>query len=223
MKKLDLRKTLGRLEKRLKSRFHRESSGHDIYHLKRVCNLALRIQKEEGGDREVIAIAALLHDVHRIIERKKGKFCPPKDSLPAIKKLCQEVGVPKKKIKKILHSIAFHEDYTFSGKGKKVDDIETLIVQDADNLDAMGAIGIARAFAFGGAHKMPLWLPELSFDRKTFNESKKDPSTIHNFYSKLLKLKENMNTKTTKITAAKREKTMKKFLREFFREWKGRD
>ena len=101
-------------------------------------------------------------------------------------------------------------------------DIETLILQDADNLDAIGAIGIGRTFSFGGAYKITMWIPDKPFDRQNFDESEKDPSIIHHFYSKLLKLKANMNTETAKKMADERHKFMKLFLQEFFDEWNGK-
>ncbi|MFH1890639.1 MAG: HD domain-containing protein [Candidatus Kuenenbacteria bacterium] len=214
-------KIINKLEKQIISLFHSEGSGHDIYHLKRVFNLALQIQKKEGGDKLVIGVASFLHDIHRIIQKETGKFCSPKSSLPTIKEILEKVRLPKNKIEKILHCIQFHEEYDFSEKGKTVEDIETLIVQDADNLDAIGAIGIGRTFTFGGNSARPMWIPELFFDRKIFDESELDPSTIHHFYSKLLKLKNNMNTQTARKMALQRHKFMKIFLDEFFKEWKG--
>ncbi len=129
----------------------------------------------------------------------------------------------EEKLEKILHCIEFHEEYGFSKEGKTVNDLETLIVQDADNLDAMGAIGIGRTFTYCGKHQIPMWRPEIPFRRKFFQESKDDASTIHHFYSKLLRLKENMNTKTAQKLALKRHRFMEKFLAEFFREWRAED
>ncbi len=212
---------ISKLENEIKKTFSSESSGHDIYHLKRVLNLALHIQKKEGGDKLVIGISAFLHDIHRIIQIETGKYCTPKDSLPIVKKILEKIDIPKDKIERILHCIEFHEEYSFSNQGKTVNDIETLILQDADNLDAIGAIGIGRTFAFGGTYKRLMWIPEIPFDRKTFDEPELDPSTVHHFYSKLLKLKENMNTKTAKKMALERHKFMKIFLDEFFKEWNG--
>jgi len=211
------------LKKIIQNEFLPDSSGHDIYHLERVCGLALKIQEKEGGDREVIAYASFLHDVHRIMGGKIKKFCSPKDSLPKIKIILEKVKAPKEKIEKILHCIEFHEEYGFSKKGKTAQDIETLILQDADNLDAIGAIGIARAFMFGGAYNIPMYLPTCPFRKKYFNEAKFDISEIHHFYSKLLRLKNDLHTKTGKKLAKKRHAFMKKYLEEFFKEWNEKD
>lgn len=216
-----MKEILDKIEKEIKSMLHLESTGHDIYHLKRVINLATHIQEKEGGDRLVIAVAALLHDVHWIIQIKNGEYCSPNDSLPKIREILEKTDLSEEKKNKIQHCIEFHEEYNFSKQGKTVDDIETMVVQDADNLDALGAMGITRTFMFGGAHKVPLWIPEIAFERKTYDESEKDPSTIHHFYSKLLKLKDNMNTETAKKMALGRHKFIESFLDEFFREWKG--
>ncbi len=95
-------------------------------------------------------------------------------------------------------------------------------MQDADNLDAIWAIGIGRTFSFSWAHGVTAWIPEIPFDRHTFDESEKDPSTIHHFHSKLLKLKDNMNTETAKKMANERHKFMESFLQEFFDERNGK-
>ena len=216
-----MEKIINQLGKQIIERFKGENTGHDINHLKRVQSISLKLQEEEGGDKLVIAISAFLHDIHRIIQKETGKFCSPKDSLHEIKKILDKVNIQNEKKERILHCIEYHEEYDFSEKGKTVNDIETLILQDADNLDAMGAIGIGRAFSFGGAHKIPMWTPNKSFHRENFDESEQDPSTIHHFYSKLLKLKNNMNTRTAKEIAEKRHDFMKHFLKEFFDEWKG--
>lgn len=183
--------------------------------------MALTLQKKEGGDKLVIGVAAFLHDLHRIIEKETGKFCPPKDSLPKINELLNKIKISDEQRSKILHCIEHHEEYGFSKTGKTVFDIETLVLQDADNLDAIGAIGVGRTFAYGGAHSLNMWIPEKPFKRKHFDESEEDASTIHHFYSKLLKLKENMNTKTGIKVANKRHKFMELFLNEFFSEWNG--
>jgi uncharacterized protein len=213
---------LKQLEEKVKELFHEESSGHDIYHLKRTLNNALTIQEKEGWDRLVIAVSAFLHDIHRIIQKESGKFCSPKDSLPKVREILDEVDLTEDQKKRILHCIEYHEEYDFSENGKTVNDIETLILQDADNLDAIWAIGIGRTFSFGGANGVTARIPEKPFDRNTFDESEKDPSTIHHFYSKLLKLKENMNTETAKKMANERHKFMELFLQEFFDEWNGK-
>ena len=218
---MEIENVINKLEKQAKSIFNLESSGHDIYHLKRVMNLALNLQEKEGGDRLVIAIASFLHDIHRIMQKEHGRYCTPEESIPKIIELLKNLDISEGKKEKILHCIKFHEEYEFSKNGKTAKDIETLIVQDADNLDGMGAIGIARAFSYGSAYKRPIWIPDIPLEQKKFDETVNDSSDIHHFYSKLLRLKDNMNTETAKKMALKRHLFMEKFLKRFFAEWKG--
>jgi len=88
-----MEETIQQLEKEVKELFHTESSGHDIYHLKRVLNNALTIQEKEGGNRLIIAVSAFLHDIHRIIQKESGKFCSPRDSLPKVKKILDKTSL----------------------------------------------------------------------------------------------------------------------------------
>lgn len=218
-----LQAIIKQLEVQLKKIFSSDSSGHDFYHLQRVLNLALHIQKKEGGDLVVVAVSAFLHDAHRIIQNKTGKYCSPKDSLPEVIEIIKHSDLSPKKIDKILKCIELHEEYNFSDQGKTAKDIECLIVQDADNLDAMGAVGIARVFSFGGAHGIPIWVPEVRTDNQSnWDETKpQSPHQIQHFYEKLLRLKENMNTATAKKMAVSRHKFMEKYLEQFFKEWHG--
>lgn len=218
---MDLSDRERQLEEKVEEMFKTDSTGHDMQHLLRVRSVALHIQNEEGGDAEVIATAALLHDVHRLMEKARGSFCPPAESLPTIRALLEDVSLPAEKIDRVLHCIEFHEEYAFSQAGRTVTDIETLILQDADNLDAIGAIGVARTFAFSGSYGIPSWRPDLPFDREHFDESVRDPSTLHHIHAKLLKLKDNMGTATGKKMAQERHEFMQRFVEEFIAEWKG--
>lgn len=211
-------KIIDELEGCVQDLFENESSGHDIHHLRRVLNNALKIQEKEGGDRTVVAVSAFLHDIHRIIQKDSGIFCSPKESLPRVKEILDKTKLDENLKVRVMHCIEFHEEYDF-GDGKTVHDIETKIIQDADNLDAIGAIGIGRTFSFGGANDIPMWIPEQAIEREHFDESVLDNSTIHHFYSKLLRLKDNMNTETGKEMAEKRHGFMETFLEEFFSEW----
>lgn len=220
----NLEKILKKVEGEIKNTFSSDSSGHDFYHLRRVSNLALRIQEKEGGDEAVVAVAALLHDLHRIIQNKTRKYCSPEESLPQIKEILEKIGLDQKDfMRKVLSCIKLHEEYNFSSEGKTAKDIETLIIQDADNLDAIGAIGIARVFSFGGVHSIPIWVPEVPLPTSEWSEtSPKSVSQIHHFYEKLLRLKDNMNTKTGNELAEGRHKFLEDFLEEFFKEWEGK-
>jgi len=205
--------------KEVSEHFSKDSSGHDINHLKRTMLLAEKLCDKEGGNKNIVMVAALLHDVHRIIQNGTGKYCPPEASLPEVKKILDKVGI--KEQERILHCIKYHEEYSFTEKGNSANDIETKILQDADNLDAIGAIGIGRTFQYGGAHGFSMWKEEIPFSSGTYAEGGISHSTVHHFYDKLLKLKDNMNTKTGREMARRRHQVMENFLEEFFAEWKG--
>ena len=201
--------------------FKDDSSGHDISHLERTMNLALYLQEKEGGDRIIIGIAAFLHDVHRIMQNETGKFVSPKDSLGKIKEMLSKIDITEELIEKICYAIEYHEEYNWNGSN--VDDINTLILQDADNLDAIGAIGIGRTFAYGGAHNVIMYDDKapLNVNDDYSEASGEDASTIHHFYHKLFKLKDNMNTATARYLAEERTNYMKTFVEEFIEEWNG--
>lgn len=212
----------GKIGNEVKKFFKKDPTGHDFYHIKRTFDLAINLQKKEGGDKLVIGAAALLHDIHRYRERNAKKLLDVKGSLDGVRKILEKTKFPKDKISAVLHCIKHHEAYSFTKGGKKGETKEALILQDADNLDAMGAIGIARCFTFGGAHKVPLWIPEKETKERYYKPYQLATSSIHHFYDKLLKLKDNMNTKTARKIAEKRHKYMKEFLDRFFKEWGGK-
>ena len=199
--------------------FKDDSSGHDIGHLVRTMNTALYLQEKEGGDRLIIGIAAFLHDVHRIMQNKSGVYVSPKDSLVKIREILSHVDLNQDQIEKICYSIEYHEQYNWNGNN--VNDINTLILQDADNLDAIGAIGIGRTFSYGGAHNITMYNPNVALNENLdYSEtSGDDESTIHHFYHKLFKLGDNMNTETAKALAKKRIDFMQMFVKQFLDEW----
>lgn len=199
--------------------FKRDSSGHDISHLIITMNTALYLQEKEGGDRIIIGIAAFLHDVHRIMQNESGKFVSPKDSLEKVKEILSHIDLTDEQVNKICYAIEQHEEYNWNGKN--VDDINTLILQDADNLDAIGAIGIGRTFSYGGSHNVIMYDDKVPLNQNDdYSESNgDDESTIHHFYHKLFKLGDNMNTTTAKNLANRRIEFMKTFVKEFLDEW----
>lgn len=203
--------------------FENDSTGHDIGHLERTMKTALYIQEKEGGDRVIIGIASFLHDVHRIMQNETGKFVSPKDSLENVRKIIEKANLDltEEQIQKICFCIEHHEEYNWNGKN--VDDLNSLIVQDADNLEAIGAIGIGRAFVYAGGHKMPMYDDGIPLNNNAdYDESKGDETTMHHFHHKLFKLEDNMNTQTAKNIASKRIEFMKGFTKEFFDEWYAR-
>ncbi len=212
------------LKERISDMFIKDSTGHDIYHLERTMKVALDIQAIEGGDHLIIGIAAYLHDIHRILSTVMGTYCYPKDSLLTVRKLLDGLNLSDEQINKICHCIEYHEEYNFNKNNNQVSDIETLILQDADNLDAIGAIGIARTFTFGGAHNRPIYDPNtpLPINEEYHEEDAIEASSIHHFYNKLFKIKDNMNTKTGYELACEREKFVKTYTDNFLSEWNGK-
>ena len=199
--------------------FQKDSSGHDISHLERTMKTALYLQEKEGGDRLIIGISAFLHDVHRIMQNESGQFVSPKDSLETIRNILSHINLSTEQVNQICYCIEFHEQYNWNGNN--VSDINTLILQDADNLDAIGAIGIGRTFSYGGAHNVVMYDDTVALNESNdYSEANgDDPSTIHHFYHKLFKLGDNMNTNTAKELARRRTKFMKTFVKEFLDEW----
>ena len=201
--------------------FKEDSSGHDISHLTRTMNIAVSLCEKENGDKLVVGIAAFMHDIHRIMQNETGKFVSPKDSIPKVMEILNHTDLSDETKKKICFAIEYHEEYNWNGNN--VDDINTLILQDADNLDAIGAIGIGRTFSYGGAHNVVMYDEDapLDMEEKYAEHKGDDPSTIHHFYHKLFKLADNMNTITAKNMAIERTEFMKKFVNEFLDEWNG--
>ena len=201
--------------------FKEDSSGHDISHLIRTMNIAVNLCEKENGDKLVVGIAAFLHDIHRIMQNETGKFVSPKDSLTKVKEILNNTDLSEEDINKICYCIEYHEEYNWNGNN--VSDINTLILQDADNLDAIGAIGIGRTFSYGGAHKVLMYdeTVPLNIDEDYSEANGDDPSTIHHFYHKLFRLADNMNTDSAKKQAIERTEFMKQFVDEFLKEWEG--
>lgn len=196
--------------------FEDNCDGHDIYHSLRVYNLADRIAQEEGADLEIVRLAALLHDVddRKLVGKQKVPF-------ENAKKFLNENNVSEEDIEKICNIIS---QVSFKGNGTKTPDtLEGKCVQDADRLDAIGALGVARCLYYNGAHKIPMHNPSSVY-RENMSEEEyysNDSTAINHFYEKLLKLKDLMNTNSAKIIAEKRHDYIEGFLKEFLEEWDG--
>ena len=183
--------------------FAGDASGHDFDHTLRVCRMAVRIAEEEGADLQTVALAALLHDVD---DRKLSpETCAGKDRAVGF---LRQIGMEEGNIRKIVQIIS---EISFSEGNGRPSTVEGMCVQDADRLDAMGAIGIARTFAFGGSRGRRIHAPESL-----------DPgSSVQHFYDKLLHLKDRMSTQTGKRLASHRDAYLRSFLDEFYAEWDG--
>ena len=200
-----------------------KTGGHDIDHFLRTMRIALYLQKKEGGDPLIIGVSSLLHGIHRLIQSQEKTYIYPKDSLAKVLSILKEskISLTAEEINKILFCIEHHEDYNWNGCN--VDDINTLILQDADNLDAIGAIGIGRSFGYAAINNQPFYDDTIPLeDYKGYEEKLKDVSNIHFLHNKLIKLGENMNTKTAKKIAEERIVFIKQFISEYLKEWNAK-
>jgi uncharacterized protein len=199
----------------IKEIFREDFSGHDYYHSLRVYNNAINIAQKEGGNIFIIKLAALLHDVDdRKLFDTNDKLVHAHNFLD---QYCSDEAVITK-ICDIIKTVSFH-----GGDSLVPDSIEGKIVQDADRLDALGAIGIARTFAYGGHKGRPIYDPcEKPLEHMTVSEYANHTSnSINHFYEKLLKLKDLINTQTAKSLAEQRHMFLENYLEEFMSEWNG--
>ena len=191
-------------------------AGHDWFHIERVWKLSLKIAETEGGNREVVELAALLHDI------ADPKFHNGDETLALkiSKDFLEEIHVEGELIEQVLFVI---KNISFKNRAEAPENppLELQIVQDADRLDAIGAIGIARTFNFGGFKNNLMYHPEikpnLGMNKEEYKKS--NGTTINHFYEKLLLLKDLMNTETAKKIASERHDFMLQFLDEFYKEW----
>ena len=190
----------------------KHDSGHGWSHIERVVRLALHINECEGkGDRYIIELAALMHDIG------DSKFAAH-DGPAEIRRILGSQDVDQRIMDEV---VTINENISFSkGKHNTPKSDELKIVQDADRLDAMGAIGIARAFSYGGFKGREIYDPRQGFvNPPGFADSKNSASTVHHFYDKLLVLKNLMNTPTGRKMANERHDFMVRYLEQFFSEW----
>jgi uncharacterized protein len=195
-----------------------DGSGHDWFHVERVRRTALRIGEEEQADLFVIELAALLHDVSDWKFAGGDHEAGPR----AAQAWLGSLGVSPDVIEHVCDIIA---GLSFKGAGvdTAMPTLEGQCVQDADRLDALGAIGIARAFAYGGHKGRALYDPAIPPEPHTSFEAYKQSTgpTINHFYEKLLLLKDRMTTATGRRLAAERHAYLERFLEQFFEEWNG--
>ncbi len=195
-----------------------DSTGHDIYHAMRVAKMGRFIAQEENADPDICEIAGLVHDLGRPMEKEKGVPHWGPEALQQIEMLLEKVGVESQRIKKVLQCVAEHEEYGFLGAAAP-ESIESRVLQDADRLDALGAIGIARTFMFAGAHAHAMYLPEEG--NMNWSPTKLSKDAINHFHEKLFKLADEMHTNTGKKLAGERKRVMEDFLKSFMEEWRG--
>ena len=205
-------------ERFVKERLEGEPTGHDWYHVERIRNIANTLYESEGGDWLIIELTLLLHDVgdRKVINEDDDDYTIAENFL-AQQELSPELI---EAIMNIIKTMSFSKSFDTQAEEKS---LEFKIVQDSDRLDALGAIGIARAFAFGGSRGRALYDPE--HQAQTYHSSeeykKSEGSTFHHFEEKLLLLKDLLNTDTAKKIAEERDGFMRTFLKEFLDEWNG--
>ena len=192
--------------------------GHDWFHIERVYNNALLIAKDERVDTFIVALGALLHDIADAKFYEGDESIGPKMAKDFLKK--QNVSETLiQKIESIIRNISFKNSLDKTNVSPLTPELQ--VIQDADRLDALGAIGIARAFNYGGFKNRVLFNPSIKPKMKQSKEEykKSKAPTINHFYEKLFLLKDKMNTKTGKKMALKRHEYMEHFLKQFYKEW----
>jgi uncharacterized protein len=202
----------------VKEKLENAEGGHDWFHIQRVYKNALLIANGETCDLTIVKLGALLHDI------ADSKFHGGDETLGSIiaREFLENEAVPEAIIEQVIQII---ENVSFKGgkTAKTFSSIELDIVQDADRLDAIGAIGIARAFNYGGFKNRSLYDPQIAPNMHLSKEEYKNSQapTINHFYEKLLLLKDKMNTLTGKQIAKERHRYMEGFLAQFYAEWDG--
>jgi uncharacterized protein len=202
----------------VKEKLENAEGGHDWFHIERVFKNALLISKNEVCDVTVVKLGALLHDI------ADSKFHDGDETVgPRIAREFLESENVDEEI--ITHVVNIIENISYKGGNfeKKFSSIELDVVQDADRLDAIGAIGIARTFNYGGFKNRALYDPNIAPNSSMTKEEykKNDSPTLNHFYEKLLLLKDKMNTQTGKQIAQERHRYMEGFLAQFYAEWEG--
>ncbi|KAJ8433449.1 hypothetical protein Cgig2_017409 [Carnegiea gigantea] len=219
------RETVIRAEKLVEEAMKSNDASHDASHVFRVRDLALSLAREEGlssypDSMEIVELAALLHDIGDY------KYARDPSEEKLIEQFLEEEGIEESrrvKIAGIIKGMGFKEE--LAGQTNQKYSLEFGVVQDADRLDAIGAIGIARCFTFGGSRNRvlhdPVIKPLLEMSKEEYMNKDKQ-TTINHFHEKLLKLKDLMKTKAGQRRAEKRHKFMEEFLEEFYLEWDGK-
>lgn len=203
----------------VKEKLGDDSTGHDYFHIMRVRALAVRLAVEEGADAYVVELAALLHDIADWKFHGGDLNAGPK----VASKWLQSLNEEPETVEKVA---AIIKEVSYKGAGVKTTpaSIEGKVVQDADRLDALGAIGIARTFAYGGKFERPMYDPDQPpVMHQTFEEYKNSRgTTLNHFYEKILLLKDRLNTDAARALADERHKYVEDFVERFLAEWEGK-
>lgn len=203
----------------VRKKFEGEGTGHDWWHIYRVWRMSSRLSAQyKDVDRFVVELAALVHDMadHKLMEN-------PSDGENEIKRLLFHHQVSEDGVNRVLQ-IVRHVSFKGAKVKDKMESLEGQIVQDADRLDAIGAIGIARTFAYGGSKARELYNPAIPVEEHDNFAAYKNSEapTINHFYEKLLLLKDRLNTEAAVKIAEERHRFMEEFLERFYDEWEGK-
>lgn len=200
-----------------------DASGHDLHHAWRVFDLGLDLAAAEGADPAVVGAAALTHDLHRVVPAAPVK---PRETLPRVRDLLAAASFPADRVEPVCHAVAVHEEYGFDyqptvSPDEASETVEAAVLQDADNLDAMGAVGIGRTFTYAGAHGNAMWTADPSPEWVPWDAADDRDSTIDHFDEKLLHLRDDMNTERGRELAERRHEVLAEFVERFRAEWHG--
>ena len=214
------KEVIEKTKKFIKEKFEKEGTGHDWWHIYRVWRNAISIGTKEKADPYIVQLGALLHDIADF-KFNNGDLSVGKR---AAREYLNNLGVKKNIVSEVCDIV---ENVSFKGARfeKEMRTIEGKVIRDADRLDAIGAIGIARCFAYGGHKGRLLYNPEGDIkDHKTVTQYLQGASSsVHHFYEKLLLLKDLMLTNTGRKMAEERHAFMERYLKRFFKEWEGNE
>lgn len=190
---------LKQIKQYVKDLFHSDATGHDYFHMQRVADMARQLAREENANVFICEAAGWIHDIG-----DQKLFEDPEQALSEMNEFLYAIGISKEVLQQIQRA---SKDVSFS-QGRIPTTLEGKIVQDADRIDALGAIGIARTFAYGGANRQLI-----------HHDTVKQNTSIQHFYDKLFILKDQMHTDTAKKIATQRHRFMETFITQFFEEW----
>lgn len=199
--------------------FSAADRAHDIDHIERVERMSARLARDEGGDVGIARAAALVHDYHRL-DGAHGLGTSGAGGYAAARQALEACGASEEAIPAIVDCMAYTDRYAIAGDDTIAPSIEAAVVRDADNLDAMGAIGIARAFSFGATLDEPMWKP--SEEVRDGYDRGHAPSVLHHFYEKLLHLHDELTTAAARTIGVTRQLELERFVESFRAEWEAK-
>ena len=201
---MDEKTTIAKVSQVVREMMAAQGAGHGVDHVLRVVNMALHLQAQEGGDPTIVALAAWLHDIG------DAKFCDGKElGAERSRQILEGCGVPSQQIEQIVHVV---DNISFRKGVESLElSLEAKIVQDADRLEALGAIGIVRTIEYGAYRNRPFFLPGQDLETSQ--------SSLAHFHQKLFKLRSLMNTSTARRLAEQRDAFMRQFVEQFLSEW----